>query len=108
MKRLMGDKMMALFQNSEPEEGYSPQAGRMSPEQALRRGPSLPARPPQKGGMTATLMREGNCVSCGQGLLDKGSTSFTCPTCDTTIGRCGSCREQAVAYTCPDCGFQGP
>lgn len=48
------------------------------------------------------------CVSCGKGLLETGSATFICPNCDTVIGRCGSCREQSVTYTCPTCGFTGP
>jgi len=36
------------------------------------------------------------CVSCGKGLLEKGSTTFICPMCDYVIGRCSSCREQSV------------
>ncbi|MEM0492996.1 MAG: zinc finger domain-containing protein [Candidatus Thermoplasmatota archaeon] len=48
------------------------------------------------------------CVSCGKGLLEKGSTTFICPMCDNIIGRCSSCREQSVEYTCPKCGFIGP
>jgi Zn-ribbon RNA-binding protein len=53
-------------------------------------------------------MRKGSCISCGQGLIGKGSTSMTCPNCEQTLGRCGDCREQAVAYTCPGCGHTGP
>ncbi|MBI2078036.1 MAG: RNA-binding protein [Euryarchaeota archaeon] len=53
-------------------------------------------------------MRVGNCVSCGQGLILKGSTLFTCSSCDNKIGRCGDCREQAVGYACPGCGTSGP
>jgi len=49
-----------------------------------------------------------NCVSCGIGLLGQGSTSFPCPICEEIIGRCASCREQSVNYTCPKCGFKGP
>lgn len=52
-------------------------------------------------------MREGKCISCGQGLVVKGSTLFPCPNCDEIIGRCGSCREQDVAYA-GVCGYAGP
>ena len=52
-------------------------------------------------------MRKGNCTSCGQGLLVKGSTSLPCPNCDEILYRCGSCREQAVAYMSA-CGYAGP
>ncbi len=48
------------------------------------------------------------CISCGKGLLEIGSTTFICPQCDKMIGRCGSCREQSVSYTCTECGFTGP
>jgi predicted RNA-binding Zn-ribbon protein involved in translation (DUF1610 family) len=48
------------------------------------------------------------CISCGKGLIERGSTTFICPNSDTIIGRCNSCREQNVKYTCPDCGFIGP
>jgi len=51
---------------------------------------------------------QGTCVSCGQGLIAKGSTLFTCPNCDTKLGRCGDCREQAVAYACGTCATAGP
>ena len=49
-----------------------------------------------------------NCTSCGIGLVAKGSTQFPCPHCGTTVARCGSCREQSVAYTCTSCKFSGP
>lgn len=52
-------------------------------------------------------MRKGNCISCGQGLVVKGSTTLPCPECDETIARCGSCREQAVAFVSV-CGYKGP
>jgi len=48
------------------------------------------------------------CISCGKGLIEKGSATFICPMCDTVIGRCSSCREQSVKYVCPDCEFMGP
>ncbi|MFO8077135.1 MAG: zinc finger domain-containing protein [Thermoplasmatota archaeon] len=48
------------------------------------------------------------CISCGKGLLQKGSTTFSCPNCKTPIGRCGGCREQSISYTCHKCGFTGP
>ncbi|RLF41756.1 MAG: RNA-binding protein [Thermoplasmata archaeon] len=48
------------------------------------------------------------CISCGKGFVGKGFVTFICPMCDTVIGRCGSCREQSVKYTCPTCGFTGP
>jgi len=49
-----------------------------------------------------------NCVTCGKGLLERGSTTFQCPLCDEIIGRCGSCREQSISYKCPKCEFIGP
>jgi len=48
------------------------------------------------------------CSTCGKGLLEQGSTTFHCPMCDETIGRCASCREQSVEYACKKCGFKGP
>jgi len=48
------------------------------------------------------------CITCGKGLLGRGSTTFQCPTCDVIIGRCNSCREQSIEYVCPKCGFKGP
>ncbi|MCK5261742.1 MAG: DUF1610 domain-containing protein [Thermoplasmatales archaeon] len=48
------------------------------------------------------------CITCGKGLLERGATTFQCPTCDEIIGRCGGCREQSVEYICPKCGFKGP
>lgn len=53
-------------------------------------------------------MRKANCISCGQGLIDKGAILMPCPSCATPVGRCGECREQAVVYTCGGCGFLGP
>ena len=49
-----------------------------------------------------------NCISCGKGLMQQGSTTFICPTCDQIIGRCNGCREQSVRFTCVKCGFIGP
>lgn len=54
------------------------------------------------------ILESKNCVSCGVGLTSKGSAQFPCPHCGETISRCGSCREQAVHYTCHSCKFQGP
>ena len=51
---------------------------------------------------------QGSCVSCGQGLVGKGSTLFPCPNCDSEVGRCGDCREQAVHYACVGCSHPGP
>ena len=48
------------------------------------------------------------CISCGKGLIEKGSTTFICPNCTYIIGRCNSCREQNVKYQCLECGFIGP
>ncbi|MEF8879734.1 MAG: zinc finger domain-containing protein [Candidatus Thermoplasmatota archaeon] len=48
------------------------------------------------------------CISCGKTLLKRGYTTFPCPNCDTIIGRCSSCREQSVKYTCSKCSFTGP
>ncbi|UCB59113.1 MAG: DUF1610 domain-containing protein [Thermoplasmatales archaeon] len=48
------------------------------------------------------------CISCGKGLLERGSTTFPCPKCEEIIGRCKSCREQSIKYNCPKCEFTGP
>ncbi|NIA10580.1 MAG: DUF1610 domain-containing protein [Nitrospiraceae bacterium] len=48
------------------------------------------------------------CTSCGVHLVEPGYTQFPCPICETTIGRCVSCRKQSNMYTCPKCGFTGP
>ncbi|MBN2603322.1 MAG: DUF1610 domain-containing protein [Candidatus Thermoplasmatota archaeon] len=48
------------------------------------------------------------CISCGKGLLERGSATFPCPICTEVIGRCNSCREQSVKYVCTKCGFIGP
>ncbi|MFO8132894.1 MAG: zinc finger domain-containing protein [Thermoplasmatota archaeon] len=53
-------------------------------------------------------MREGRCVSCGRGLVERGSVTFPCPECSATINRCSACRERAATYECPECGFRGP
>ncbi|MBN1280341.1 MAG: DUF1610 domain-containing protein [Candidatus Thermoplasmatota archaeon] len=54
------------------------------------------------------MRKADRCISCGKGLLEQGSTTFQCPTCEEIIGRCSNCREQSVVYTCPKCGFRGP
>ncbi|HLE46276.1 MAG TPA: zinc finger domain-containing protein [Thermoplasmata archaeon] len=52
---------------------------------------------------------EKRCVSCGLVIGGRGTTSFPCPNCgNVTIGRCQQCRDQGVAYACPECGFRGP
>ncbi|MBT3772208.1 MAG: DUF1610 domain-containing protein [Euryarchaeota archaeon] len=48
------------------------------------------------------------CSASGVPLVERGSTSFPCPTCGTAIGRSPLCRNQAALYVCQDCGFQGP
>ncbi|MCX6665641.1 MAG: zinc finger domain-containing protein [Euryarchaeota archaeon] len=48
------------------------------------------------------------CITCGKGLLEKGSTTLPCPTCEIVIGRCSGCREQSIKYVCPKCGCTGP
>ncbi|MFO7677233.1 MAG: zinc finger domain-containing protein [Thermoplasmatota archaeon] len=48
------------------------------------------------------------CVSCGKGLIERGSTTFQCPLCDEVIGRCNGCREQSIEYKCIKCEFTGP
>ena len=49
------------------------------------------------------------CISCKLKIVEKGSTKFKCPQCGQyEIIRCKHCRETAVKYTCPNCGFIGP
>ncbi len=50
------------------------------------------------------------CTSCNTSLAnDQGSTSFLCPGCGKyELVRCKKCRETAVKYKCPECGFVGP
>ncbi|MCK4458928.1 MAG: DUF1610 domain-containing protein [Methanosarcinales archaeon] len=57
--------------------------------------------------MTATIATK-YCTSCGAHLVMSGYTQFPCPSCETTLGRCVSCRKQSNAYVCPTCGFTGP
>ncbi|DAC62344.1 MAG: RNA-binding protein [Euryarchaeota archaeon] len=52
--------------------------------------------------------RATTCSASGVPLTDAKSTSFPCPTCGEPIGRSERCRNQAVTYYCPACGFQGP
>ncbi|HEY4705042.1 MAG TPA: zinc finger domain-containing protein [Thermoplasmata archaeon] len=55
------------------------------------------------------LQHERRCNSCGVVLHGLGTTAFPCPSCGKgTIGRCRRCRDQSVAYRCPECGYQGP
>ncbi|MBU0496372.1 MAG: DUF1610 domain-containing protein [Candidatus Thermoplasmatota archaeon] len=54
------------------------------------------------------MRKADRCISCGKGLLEQGSTTFQCPTCDTIVGRCESCREQSIKYICRHCSFSGP
>ncbi|MEA1944419.1 MAG: HVO_2753 family zinc finger protein [Euryarchaeota archaeon] len=56
----------------------------------------------------AKTTTEKYCTSCGVHLVEPGYTQFPCPICETTIGRCVSCRKQSNVYTCPKCGFTGP
>ena len=49
------------------------------------------------------------CSSCGIRLVDRGCTSFVCPSCgQTAIGRCINCKDQSTKYVCKECGFEGP
>lgn len=55
------------------------------------------------------MRKADTCSSCGDRLVEKGSTDFLCPKCgDHPIGRCPECRDQGVEYECTDCGFIGP
>lgn len=50
------------------------------------------------------------CVSCKKNITNqKGSVQFQCPQCiKQTLVRCSHCRETAIRYKCPQCGFTGP
>ncbi|MBT3984706.1 RNA-binding protein [archaeon] len=50
------------------------------------------------------------CTSCKKELInDRGSTVFTCPTCNKTqIVRCSQCRKLGTKYQCPTCETEGP
>ncbi|MDC3291430.1 zinc finger domain-containing protein [Euryarchaeota archaeon] len=52
---------------------------------------------------TATI-----CNASGKPLVERDSTSFPCPKCNTPVGRSAQCRNQGVPYICVSCGFQGP
>ena len=53
---------------------------------------------------------ESFCSSCKKSVRnDTGNAAFDCPKCGAfPIIRCRNCREKAVRYTCPKCGFSGP
>ena len=47
------------------------------------------------------------CSSCGR--LTSEYTEFKCPQCgNSTIIRCGTCRENHNTYKCNECKFEGP
>jgi Zn-ribbon RNA-binding protein len=50
------------------------------------------------------------CSSCKVRITNQhGTARFPCPKCgNTETIRCKSCREKAVKYKCPECGFSGP
>ncbi|MCI4346201.1 MAG: zinc finger domain-containing protein [Thermoplasmata archaeon] len=49
------------------------------------------------------------CSSCGLALSGRGVVQFLCPQCGVvTLCRCARCRDQSVAYHCPNCSFAGP
>jgi len=48
------------------------------------------------------------CTSCNTRLVEKGFVRFPCPQCGEIIARCVKCRELAVEYKCPNCGYEGP
>ncbi|MBG17271.1 MAG: RNA-binding protein [Euryarchaeota archaeon] len=48
------------------------------------------------------------CTVTGEPLADFTSVAFPCPLCGHSIGRSTRCRDQAVLYACPECGFIGP
>ncbi|MBU1197529.1 RNA-binding protein [Candidatus Micrarchaeota archaeon] len=55
-------------------------------------------------------MRNGTmkaCTSCGRTTED--FTAFPCPKCgQKELVRCKACRENVNAYSCTECGFEGP
>ncbi|WP_394297450.1 zinc finger domain-containing protein [Methanoculleus bourgensis] len=55
-----------------------------------------------------TMTARDRCTSCNATLAETGCTRFPCPECEHEIQRCYRCREQSIAYTCPNCGFRGP
>lgn len=58
--------------------------------------------------VSRNIMAIKKCTSCNAPLAEVGGTSFGCPQCEYEIKRCERCREQSIAYMCPQCGFQGP
>ena len=50
------------------------------------------------------------CTSCNRSIVnDSGLARFMCPSClKYELVRCKSCRNKAVKYNCPNCGFEGP
>ncbi len=50
------------------------------------------------------------CISTKKKVAnDAGAASFKCPSCsDFEIVRSSFARQNAIAYTCPACGFTGP
>ncbi|MEM3830877.1 MAG: zinc finger domain-containing protein [Sulfolobales archaeon] len=50
------------------------------------------------------------CSSCKRIIPPyEKAVSFTCPNCGKyTIWRCKKCRNAAISYRCPVCGFEGP
>jgi Zn-ribbon RNA-binding protein len=62
---------------------------------------------PQLKGKT---MEEKICLSTKRKVAnDSGSVSFKCPKClDYEIVRSTHARSNAIKYTCPKCGFEGP
>ena len=55
-------------------------------------------------------MEQKKCNPCKKVIAnDSGAVTFICPRCSKfEIVRCNNCRENAIKYTCPSCGFEGP
>jgi predicted RNA-binding Zn-ribbon protein involved in translation (DUF1610 family) len=55
-------------------------------------------------------MAEVACNSCKKNVTNlKGTVLFKCPKCTKVeIVRCSHCRQVAIKYQCPECGFIGP
>lgn len=50
------------------------------------------------------------CTSCNRKVVNStGLARFKCAEClKYEIIRCKDCREKAIKYVCPNCGFEGP
>ena len=60
-------------------------------------------------GMSSTISLP-TCNGCNRPIMPNDKcVKFNCPECgNDLIWRCSSCRQAAISYTCPSCGFIGP